>query len=296
MAEPYKAARTISDGIEIVRLVDTARNAGVSVAPSIGHNAYEFTVNGRNIFWVPFEQLSGLARKPVRCGDSQLAPRANRLDQDTLYANGRTFVLNPSLGNLRRNSNGKPIHGLLAFSSHRRIARLEADDKAAVLARRREFWWHPKRMAQFPLAHTTTQDLALDSIFGDLVRDQRGQAEFGVQGVRRKISVGYGPKYCVAVVYAPRSRDFIGFELMTAVTNGLNLKCQGKYDDLEEVPSGGIWGSASGAARRGFEGSAFSGRYTRIRRTGLRNEIARFPCLLTGARLECKRPGPAGNS
>lgn len=329
LAQTYKAVRTATDGVEIVRLEDAARNASVSVVPSIGNNAYEFSVNGHNIFWVPFDRLSELARKPVLCGNPLLAPWANRLDQDAFYANGRKFLLNPGLGNLRRDSNGKPIHGLLAFSPHWRIARVEADHDGAELTSRLEFWRHPDLMAQFPFAHTITmtyrltegvlevetvlenhasepmpvalgyhpyfrlwdaprdgwnvhvaarerwvlsdlllptgerrpaglpdvislKDFALDDVFGGLIRDQRGHAEFWVQGVRQKISVVYGPKYTVAVVYAPRSRDFICFEPMTAVTNGLNLKHEGKYDELQAVPAGGVWRESFWIRPQGF--------------------------------------------
>ena len=81
----------------------------------------------------------------------------------------------------------------------------------------------------------------LDDVFAGLTRDGTGRAEFWVQGAREKISVIYGPKYPVAVVYAPPGRNFICFEPMTAITNAFNLAQQGIYKELPSIPPGGTW-------------------------------------------------------
>jgi aldose 1-epimerase len=81
----------------------------------------------------------------------------------------------------------------------------------------------------------------LDDVFTDLVRNSRGEAEFWVEGGGRKISVVYGPKYDVAVVYAPAGRDFVCFEPMVGVTNVFNLAQAGKYNRLQSIPPGGTW-------------------------------------------------------
>lgn len=78
--------------------------------------------------------------------------------------------------------------------------------------------------------------VALDDVFTDLAPN----AEFWVQGKQQKVSVIYGPKYPVAVVYAPPGRGFICFEPMTGVTNVFNLAHQGKFP-LQSVPAGGSW-------------------------------------------------------
>jgi aldose 1-epimerase len=328
-AQGYKAERIRVDGFEVIRLEDPSRKAVVSVVPSIGNNAYEFTVNGKNLFWAPFETLSEWRSKPVLCGNPLLAPWANRLDQDAFYANGKRYVLNPELGNLRRDANRKPIHGLLAFAPYWKVAALEADSRRAAVSSRLEFWRYPDLMAQFPFAHTLTmtyrlqdgalevetvlenhatepmpvavgyhpyfrlhdaprdewkvrvaarerwvlselliptgerrpagvpepvslRDAVLDDVFGDLVRDREGRATFWVQGARQKISVVYGPQYTVAVVYAPKGRDFICFEPMTAVTNGLNLAQEGKYAQLQTIAPGGQWRESFWIRPEGF--------------------------------------------
>ena len=88
---------------------------------------------------------------------------------------------------------------------------------------------------------TSLAGTQLDDVFSNLIRDDRGRAEFSVEGGGRKISVLYGPKYTVAVVYAPPGRDFICFEPMTAVTNAFNLAHSGVYKELQSVAPGARW-------------------------------------------------------
>jgi len=78
-------------------------------------------------------------------------------------------------------------------------------------------------------------------VFTGLIRGESGRATFSVQGAQQKISVLYGPKYPVAVVYAPAGRDFICFEPMSGVTNAFNLNHAGKYAELQTIPPGGTW-------------------------------------------------------
>jgi len=81
----------------------------------------------------------------------------------------------------------------------------------------------------------------LDTVFGNLIRGEDGKAEFWVQGKSEKIAVLYGPKYTVAVSYAPPGKDFICFEPMAAITNGMNLAHSGVYKDLQSVAPGAEW-------------------------------------------------------
>lgn len=87
-----------------------------------------------------------------------------------------------------------------------------------------------------PLASTQ-----LDDVFTALRRGPDGRAEFWVESGSQRISVIYGPKYPVAVVYAPPGRDFICFEPMTAVTNAFNLAHEGKYPELPSIAPGAKW-------------------------------------------------------
>lgn len=81
----------------------------------------------------------------------------------------------------------------------------------------------------------------LDDVFTDLVRGPDGRAHFWVGTNQRRIYVSLGPKFTVAVVYAPRGRPFVCFEPMTGITNAFNLAHAGLYGELQSVPAGGTW-------------------------------------------------------
>jgi aldose 1-epimerase len=92
----------------------------------------------------------------------------------------------------------------------------------------------------------------LDDVFTDLVRGPDGQAVFWVEGERQRIEVAYGPKYPVAVVYAPDGHDFICFEPMAALTNAFNLAHAGLYRELQSIPPGGRWQESFRISVSGF--------------------------------------------
>jgi aldose 1-epimerase len=80
-----------------------------------------------------------------------------------------------------------------------------------------------------------------DDGFTDLVRTQDGRAVFSVEARGKKIEVTFGPRYTVAIVYAPAGQNFICFEPMAAITNGINLAHFGKYSGLQTVAPGERW-------------------------------------------------------
>ena len=328
-AANYIATKAVADGFEIVRLADAAHATEVLIVPSIGNIAYAMTVRGKNILWFPFKSLPEMKSKPVLCGVPFLEPWANRLDQDAFYANGKKYLLNPGLANIRRDPNNRPIHGLLMFSPYWKVTKIESDDHSARVTSRLEFWRYPDLMAQFPFAHSVemTYRLAggalevetllenqssdpmpvgigyhpyfqvpdtprdqwkvhvaarehlelspeltptgartpvalpdpaplattqLDDVFTNLVRGNDDRAEFWVEGGGRKISVLYGAKYSVAIVYAPPGKDFICFEPMSAITNAFNLAHRGIYKELQSIPPGGTWRESFWVVPSGF--------------------------------------------
>ena len=106
-----------------------------------------------------------------------------------------------------------------------------------------------------PNPYSDPQPLAgvqLDDVLGGLVRSDDGRAHFSVEGKREKISVIYGPKYTVAVVYAPAGRNFICFEPMAAITNAFNLAHAGVYKELQTVPADNSWRESFWVAPEGF--------------------------------------------
>lgn len=76
-----------------------------------------------------------------------------------------------------------------------------------------------------------------DDVFGGV--DPNG--EFALEADGRKVSVRFGPKFPIAIVYAPQSRDVVCFEPMTGLTNGFNLAHQGIFKALQSIPPGEGW-------------------------------------------------------
>jgi len=96
-----------------------------------------------------------------------------------------------------------------------------------------------------PTGSTTPMELAqpftlagnsLDAVFAGLTG-----GEFVVQGRSQHISVRFGPKFPVAVVYAPADGSFVCFEPMTALTNAFNLDHAGVYARLQHIAPGETW-------------------------------------------------------
>ena len=101
---------------------------------------------------------------------------------------------------------------------------------------------------------STLKGLALDHVFGDLIRDSSGKAVMWVRGKSEKIEVAFGPNYRAAVVYSPggAGRDFICFEPMAGITDALNLAHQGLYKELQSIPPGGTWEESFWVKPSGF--------------------------------------------
>lgn len=318
MGEPvpirgYSTERLTVDSVEIVRLTDNSRSIELSIAPSIGNIAYDMRVHGQPILVSP-GSLSEWKAKPTNLGIPLLAPWANRIDGDAYWANGKQYLLNPHLENLRRDPNGLPIHGLLLFASDWRVVRIQADESHAEATSRLEFWKRPEWMAQFPFAHSIEMthrlsDGALEvrisienhslepmplcvgfhpwyqipdsprdswkvhfhvrdhytpsskltptgetkpanlpdefKLVGRQFDDVFGGVDsadvFSVESGGRRISVHFGPKFRIAVIYAPQTKNVICFEPMTAITNAFNLAHAGLCDYLPSIPPGEIW-------------------------------------------------------
>jgi aldose 1-epimerase len=192
LAANYSAQKLQQDGIDIVRLTDDAHKVQVSIVPSIGNNAYEMKVNGRNVFWFPFAGPGEFKAKPTLAGNPLLAPWANRLDHDGFYANGKHYALDRDLQNYRVDSFKHPIHGVLAYSPHWKVVGTSADGQRAEVVSRLEFWRYPDYMAQFPFAHT------IDMIYR--LRDGVLEVETVIENHAidpMPVSIGYHPYFKV---------------------------------------------------------------------------------------------------
>jgi aldose 1-epimerase len=88
---------------------------------------------------------------------------------------------------------------------------------------------------------TPLKGRTLDNGYTDLIRDAKGEAVFSLEGGGKKIEVTYGPKWIAAVVWEPADKNFICFEPMAAITNGVNLAHDGKYPQLQTLAPGATW-------------------------------------------------------
>lgn len=87
------------------------------------------------------------------------------------------------------------------------------------------------------------KDAKFDSVFTGLARDPSGAATFWVQGKSQRITVAFGPKFPVAVLFAPDdpARQFMCFEPMTGPTNMFNMIQAGLYKNPQMVAPGKVW-------------------------------------------------------
>jgi aldose 1-epimerase len=136
---------------DVVQMEDRKSQIVVSVAPSVGNVAFEMKVKGANVLRFPYATIEDFKNKPALSGIPFLGPWANRLDETAFYANGKKYGFNMDLGNVR---GAHPIHGFLAFASQWQVVEAKADDQAAWITSRLEFFRQPAWMAQFPFAHT----------------------------------------------------------------------------------------------------------------------------------------------
>ncbi|MGA2212822.1 MAG: aldose 1-epimerase [Bryobacteraceae bacterium] len=149
-AANYTAQRTTIEGVPVISLADAAQGVEVTVLPSIGNRVSEMKVHGKNILFFQSGNLAELQKKPDLSGIPFLAPWANRLDEESFWANGKNYPFNMTLGNVR---GPIPVHGLLMNSDLWEVMEVAADRKSARVTSRLAFWKHPELMAQWPFAH-----------------------------------------------------------------------------------------------------------------------------------------------
>jgi aldose 1-epimerase len=135
---------------DVVRLEDAKSQTVVSVMPSHGNTAFDMKVKGKNVLQFPFASAAEFKARGGLSGVPFLAPWANRLDETAFYANGKKYTFNMGLGNVR---GAIPMHGFLTTAAWD-VVEVKADQGAAWVTSRLEFYRQPDWMAQFPFAHT----------------------------------------------------------------------------------------------------------------------------------------------
>ncbi len=159
-----------------------------------------------------------------------------------------------------QNLSTSPMPVSLGYHTYYRLTDLPRDEWRAHLSVRDEMVLSDlliptgeRRPVKFPDS-VQLKEAKFDSVYANLIRDPQGWATFWVQGKTQKISVIYGPKYSVAVVFAPDdpARQFICFEPMSGPTNVFNLNHAGLYSELQSVPPGGTWRESFWIRPEGF--------------------------------------------
>jgi aldose 1-epimerase len=148
---PLSAQYSVHREGEVVRLEDVKNQTVVSILPSVGDVVFKMTVKGQDILRFPYPSIEAFKARPSLVGIPFLGPWANRLDEQGFYANGKHYTFNMTLGNIR---GAIPIHGFLTQNPYWEVVEAKADDKAAWVTSRLDFYRHPDWMAQFPFAHT----------------------------------------------------------------------------------------------------------------------------------------------
>lgn len=181
--QQYSAAR---QG-DVVRLRDARAEIAVSILPSVGNVAFDMTVRGAQVLRFPYASVEEFRKTPRLSGIPLLAPWANRLDETGFYANGRHYVFNAELGNVR---GPRPIHGLVAAARRWQVVEVGSDSTAAWVTSRLEFYREPAWMAQFPFAHTLEMTYRLRD--GTLEVDTRIE---NLSAEPMPVSIGYHPYF-----------------------------------------------------------------------------------------------------
>lgn len=105
---------------------------------------------------------------------------------------------------------------------------------------------------ELPVPYTLGPDEFLDDAFVDLIRDSQGRAEFSLLGKQQKITVIFGPKYPVGLVYATGKSTTVAIEPMASLTNGFNFEHEGKYSELQWIEPAQEWRESFWIVPSGF--------------------------------------------
>lgn len=150
----FRAVQVNEDGYPSVRLTEVESSSEVSVSPAFGAIAYDFHVNGKQVLWAPpGVTLGELVAKPRLLGNPLLSPWANRIEGMSYKANGKEYLLNAALGNLRLDGNKNPIHGLVTFSKLWQVKEVLAQKDHAMVRMSLDCSRQPDLLAQFPFPH-----------------------------------------------------------------------------------------------------------------------------------------------
>lgn len=141
------------------------------------------------------------------------------------------------------NHSMEPMPLVIGFHPWYQVPEIPRDRWKVRLPVREHFVLSPKLIptgAAEPVDFPEPTPLAgrqFDDVFGGVDSNR----EFSLEADGRNVSVRFGPKFPIAIVYAPQTRDVVCFEPMTGLTNGFNLAHEGPFKNLQSIPPGATW-------------------------------------------------------
>ncbi len=156
------------------------------------------------------------------------------------------------------NLSTKPMPVVLGFHPYFRLPDVARSEAAVHIPARKHVETDARLVATGELSPAnlpdwvSLKDHTFDDGYTELVRDSDRRAIFSIRAGSKRIEVLYGPRYQVAVIYAPPNQPFVCFEPMAAITNGANLAHDGKYAELQSVAPGGAWQESFWVRSSGF--------------------------------------------
>jgi aldose 1-epimerase len=187
----YSVSESTQDGFETVELADSRAGLTAVIVPRLGNNTIALQLKRLNFLWRPNLSLPDLLESRSLFGIPFLAPWANRLSESSYWVDGCCYKLNPTIGNLRFDHHGQPIHGLLLFEPWK-VCDLKATENGAEAIAKLNFTSYPKLMAQFPFAHSLEMR--------HLVQDGRLRVTLRISSEcagYMPVSVGFHPYYTI---------------------------------------------------------------------------------------------------
>ena len=235
LALPVFGQYSASQDGDVVRLEDAKSQTVVSVMPSHGNNAFQMTVKGKNVLQFPFASATEFKRRGMYSGIPFLGPWANRLDEMAFYANGKKYLLNAGLGNVR---GPIPMHGFL-MTAPWKVVEVKADDNSAWVTSKIEVYKQPDWMAQFPFAHKIEMTHRLkDGVLEVTVKLNN------LSAAPMPVAIGFHPYF--QVNDAPRDEWTFSVGARTHWIGKQNLPT-GETEPIENVITNAASGSLKGA-------------------------------------------------
>ncbi|HUH72779.1 MAG TPA: aldose 1-epimerase [Chitinophagales bacterium] len=154
----FESRKSSIDGFDVIELYSEDQSAHIIL--DIGNTLYNWTWKGKQILWFPYSLDSYLSSEKL-AGNPLMYPWANRLSSEVLKINGEECPLDG--GNLYKDANDLPLHGLLLKSGRWVTKDMGVDDFGAWHTAQYESTEIFEIIEQFPFMHTLEMTHRLDN-------------------------------------------------------------------------------------------------------------------------------------